>query len=71
MNSHEVDYKIEGDDIQFLEIELDPQEVVMVESGCMMYMKADIAMETVFGGERLFLATLQGPGTNMDSVITF
>jgi len=49
MNSHEVDYKIEGDDIQFVEIELDPQEVVMAEPGSMMYMKSDIAMETVFG----------------------
>lgn len=49
MQSHEVDYKIEGDDIQFVEIELDPQEVVMAEPGSMMYMNSDIAMETVFG----------------------
>jgi uncharacterized protein (TIGR00266 family) len=49
MQSHEVDYRIEGDDIQFVEVELDPQEVVMAEPGSMMYMKADIAMETVFG----------------------
>ena len=49
MQSHEVDFEIKGDDIQFVEIELDPQEIVMAEPGSMMYMKADIAMETVFG----------------------
>ena len=49
MESHEVDYTINGDDIQFVEVELDPQEVVMAEPGSMMYMKADIAMETIFG----------------------
>ena len=49
MQSHEVDFTIKGDDIQFVEIELDPQEVVMAEPGSMMYMKADIAMETIFG----------------------
>lgn len=49
MESHEVDYTINGNDIQFVEVELDPQEVVMAEPGSMMYMKADIAMETIFG----------------------
>jgi len=49
MKSHEVDYQIFGDDIQFVEIELDPQEVVMAEPGSMMYMNEDISMETIFG----------------------
>ena len=49
MQSHEVEFEIKGDDIQFVEIELDPQEVVMAEPGSMMYMKEDIAMETIFG----------------------
>jgi uncharacterized protein (TIGR00266 family) len=49
MQSHEVDFTIKGDDIQFVEIELDPQEVVIAEPGSMMYMKSDIAMETIFG----------------------
>jgi uncharacterized protein (TIGR00266 family) len=46
---HEVDYKIFGDDMQFVEIELDPQEAVVAEAGGMMYMQDGIAMETIFG----------------------
>ncbi len=46
---HEVDYKIFGDDMQFVEIELDPQEAVVAEAGGMMYMDDGIAMETIFG----------------------
>ena len=30
---HEIDYKIHGDDMQFVEVELDPQEAVVAESG--------------------------------------
>ena len=29
MNNHEIDYKIYGDDMQFVEVELDPQETVV------------------------------------------
>ena len=32
MNSHEIDYKIFGDDLQAVEIELDPQETVVADS---------------------------------------
>ncbi len=46
---HEIDYKIHGDDMQFVEIELDPQEAVVAEAGGMMYMDDAIAMETIFG----------------------
>ena len=35
---HEIDYKIFGDDMQFVEIELDPEEAVVAEAGGMMYM---------------------------------
>src|SRR4051812_31751464 len=50
MNSmHEIDYKIHGDDMQFVEVELDPQEAVVAEAGGMMYMDEGIAMETIFG----------------------
>ncbi len=42
MNSHEVDYKIGGHDIQYVEIELDPQETVIAEAGAMLYMKEGI-----------------------------
>ena len=60
MNSHEVEYKLYGDDMQFVEIELDPRETVVAESGSMMMMDQDISMETIFGdgskkgGSKLF-----------------
>ncbi len=47
--AHEVDYKIYGHDMKFVEIELDPQETVIAEAGAMMYMDDKIAMETIFG----------------------
>ena len=46
---HEVDYKIYGDDMQFVEVELDPNEATVAEAGGMMYMDDGIEMETVFG----------------------
>jgi uncharacterized protein (TIGR00266 family) len=46
---HEVDYEVVGDDLQFVKIELDPNEAVVAEAGGMMYMEDGIAMETVFG----------------------
>ena len=46
---HEIDYRIHGDDMQFVEVELDPQEAVVAEAGGMMFMDDGIAMETVFG----------------------
>jgi uncharacterized protein (AIM24 family) len=46
---HVVDYTIHGDDMQFVEIELDPQEAVVAEAGGMMFMDEGIAMETIFG----------------------
>lgn len=49
MNSHEVDYKIIGHDIQLVEIELDPQETVIAEAGAMMFMEEGIAFETKMG----------------------
>ena len=49
MRMHEVDFEIFGDDMQFVEIELDPQEAALAEAGAMMYMEDDIQMETIFG----------------------
>jgi len=46
---HEVDYRIFGDDMQFVEVELDPQEAAVAEAGGMMYMDDGIEMETIFG----------------------
>ncbi|WP_027623128.1 TIGR00266 family protein [Clostridium lundense] len=49
MNSHEIDYKIYGDDMQVVEVELDPAETVIAEAGAMMMMTEGIRMETIFG----------------------
>ncbi|QED47763.1 TIGR00266 family protein [Cytobacillus dafuensis] len=49
MMNHEIDYKLYGDDMQFVEVELDPNETVVAEAGSLMMMDADIKMETVFG----------------------
>ena len=49
MNNHEIDYKIYGDDMQFVEVELDPKETVIAEAGSFMMMDGNIRMETIFG----------------------
>lgn len=49
MKSHEVDYTIYGDDLQFVEVELDPNERVVAEAGAMMYMEQGIGFETKMG----------------------
>jgi uncharacterized protein (TIGR00266 family) len=46
---HEIDYKIFGDDMQYVEVELDPNEATVAEAGGMMYMDDGVEMETVFG----------------------
>lgn len=48
--AHEIDYKILGDDIQAVEIELDPGEAVRAEVGAMLFMEDDIEMQTTTGG---------------------
>lgn len=49
MRSHDLEYRIIGDDIQLVEIELDPQETVIAEAGSMMYMDNEILFETKMG----------------------
>jgi uncharacterized protein (TIGR00266 family) len=49
MNSHEIDYKIFGDDLQAVEIELDPQETVVAEAGGMNWMEDGIQFEARLG----------------------
>lgn len=49
MRCHEVDYEIFGEEMQFVEVELDPQETVIAEAGAMMHMEQGIEMETRFG----------------------
>ncbi|MGZ4031832.1 MAG: TIGR00266 family protein [Tumebacillaceae bacterium] len=70
MNAHEIDYKIHGDDMQFVEIELDPQESVVAEAGGMMMMEDNIRMETVFGdgsgtGGKVLMGKLFGAGKRL------
>lgn len=45
----EIDYAIHGDDMQYVEIELDPGETIVAEAGSMMFMTAGVEMETRFG----------------------
>lgn len=45
----EIEYQIFGDDMQLVEIELDPGESVVAEAGAMTYIEQDIHMETIFG----------------------
>jgi len=49
MRSHEIDYKIIGEDIQFVEVELDPGETVIAEAGTMVYMEQGITFEAKMG----------------------
>ena len=49
MQAHEIDYQIFGEEMQYVEIELDPQEVVVAEAGSFMMMENGIKMQTIFG----------------------
>src|ERR1041385_499426 len=46
---HEVEYRVLGDDLQYVEIELDPGEAAVAEAGAMMYLEDGIEMTTIFG----------------------
>ena len=64
--SHEIDYKIIGEEMQCVEIELDPEETAIAESGAFMMMDDGIQMQTIFGdgtGQRQgFLGKLMSAG---------
>jgi uncharacterized protein (AIM24 family) len=47
--NHEIDYKIYGEELQYVELELDPNETAIAESGAMMMMEDGIEMQTIFG----------------------
>jgi uncharacterized protein (TIGR00266 family) len=49
MKSHEIDYKIKGHDVQYIEVELDPGETVIAEAGAMLYMEDGIAFSAQMG----------------------
>ncbi|AHM55994.1 hypothetical protein EAL2_c06930 [Peptoclostridium acidaminophilum DSM 3953] len=58
--AHEIDYTLHGDDLQLVEIELDPGESVIAEAGAMLYMENGIQMEAVLGD-----ASGKGEGTGL------
>ncbi len=47
--SHEIDFEIRGEDLQFVEVELDPGETVIAEAGAMLWMDDGVAFETKMG----------------------
>lgn len=49
MTAHEIDYQIYGEEMQYVEIELDPQEAVVAEAGSFMMMDTGLKMDTIFG----------------------
>ena len=67
---HEIEYKIYGDDMQYVEVELDPNGATVAEAGGMMFMEDGIEMETIFGdGSRNqkagFMGALMGAGKRL------
>ena len=64
--NHEIDYKIYGEEMQYVEIELDPQETAIAESGSFMMMDEGIEMATIFGDgakpQQGFLGKLMSAG---------
>lgn len=49
MQNHEIDYVIHGEEMQYVEVELDPMETAVAEPGSFMMMDEGISMETIFG----------------------
>ena len=47
--NHEIDYEIYGEEMQYVDIELDPQETAIAEAGSFMMMEDGIQMQTIFG----------------------
>lgn len=71
VHCQEIDYKIFGNEMQFVEVELDPEESVVAEAGAMMHMTDGIEMETIFGdgsaSQSGFLDKLVGAGKRLIS----
>jgi uncharacterized protein (AIM24 family) len=64
-----IDYDIFGDDMQYVEIELDPGEAAIGEAGTMMFMQDGVEMETIFGdgsaSQSGFMGKLMGAGKRL------
>ena len=69
MDTHEIDYEIFGEEMQFVEIELDPEETVVAEPGGFLMMDEDIEMKTIFGDgtgqDRGLMGKLFGAGKRL------
>ena len=69
MTSHKIDYKIIGESIQIVEVELDPQETVIAEAGAMLYMEQGINFATKMGdgseANQSILGKIFSAGTRM------
>ncbi len=67
--NHEIDYRIFGEEMQCVEVELDPNETVIAESGAFMYMDDGVQMETIFGDGSAsgggFFSKLMGAGKRL------
>nr|MBF0221488.1 TIGR00266 family protein [Desulfobulbaceae bacterium] len=68
-NADDIDYKIFGSEMQFVEVELDPGESAVAEAGAMMYKDSSIQMQTVFGDASSqsggFMGKLLGAGKRL------
>lgn len=64
--NHEIDYRIFGEEMQYVEVELDPNETAIAESGSFMMMDDGIQMQTIFGDgskpQQGFLGKLMSAG---------
>ena len=64
--NHEIDYRIIGEEMQYVEVELDPNETAIAESGSFMLMDDGVQMETIFGDgsgqEKGFFGKLMSAG---------
>ncbi|HPW55735.1 MAG TPA: TIGR00266 family protein [Thermoanaerobaculaceae bacterium] len=71
VRAHQIDFKIFGSEMQFVEIELDPGESAVAEAGAMMYKDASIQLDTVFsdgstsGAGGSFMDKLMGAGKRL------
>jgi uncharacterized protein (TIGR00266 family) len=61
----EIDYRIVGAEMQFVEVELDPGESAIAEAGAMMYKDASVQMETIFGD-----GSTSGGGAFLDKLLS-
>src|SRR5690606_1475025 len=67
-SNHEIDYRIHGEEMQYVEVELDPGETAIAEAGAFMMMDDGIQMETIFGDGRAqqgFLGKLMSAGKRL------